>query len=342
MNETYSYIEKVIGKNVLKMNSENISFPRYIHNLYEIEFIKILDYECVIVTPKFDRIMIDQLLKQLTLISERTDRIPILELHRLNTEQRHRLISNQFSFVVPNSQLFLPFLFLDFRKEKFKTQRNDTKFSPATQLIFLTIIYSQEEEFTSREIQKITDLTLMTINRALTVLLELDIIKKHGNRSSTYYRIIKSKKEMFNICIEQFINPIKKKIYMDYFPSYFENSLILSGEYALSQISMLSEPLNEQYAIDNESYKILKREYGDNIYYENIGVSNIIEIEVWKYPPFIEPLNNYFRNSINFHSRPIVDFISLYLSLRESKDERIQIELESLLDGMWDSWIRTL
>lgn len=342
MNETYDYIEKVIGKNNFKIDSKNFKFPRYIHNLYKIEFVKIFDYECVIVTPKFERIVIEQLLKQMSLISERTDCIPILEFQKLNTEQRHRLINYKFSFIVPNSQLFLPFLFLDFRKEKFKKQGTNTKFAPTTQLIFLIIFYSQQETFTSREIQEVTNLTSMTINRALNALLNLKIIEKYGNTNRTQYRIIKSKKEMFNASNKRFINPIKKKIYMKYFPSDFKNSLMLSGEYALSQVSMLSEPLNQQYAMDNNSYKILKSEYENNIYFENIGIPNIIEIEVWKYPPIIKPLNNYLRNSVDLYSRSTVDTISLYLSLREDKDERIQIELESLLERMWNNWIKAL
>jgi hypothetical protein len=48
-------------------------------------------------------------------------------------------------------------------------------------------------------------------------------------------------------------------------------------------------------------------------------------LEVWKYNP--EPLANILNNNI-----PVVDPLSLYLSLKDNRDERVEMALEQILE----------
>ena len=68
------------------------------------------------------------------------------------------------------------------------------------------------------------------------------------------------------------------------------------------------------YAISRDAYDDIGKhsyeEYGENT------------IEIWKYAPELLAKDG------------VVDRLSLYLSLKDSEDERIQIELEHLIDNM--------
>jgi len=326
LEDLLSYIESVTGKKVRFLNeNDEVKFPRYISNLYNWQTVEILGYKCALINLKYDRLMVENLIKHLKVLSEGIEAQPILVLNQLNPEQRERLISNKIPFVVSKSQLFLPFVFMDFRKEILERKDISLQFTPATQLIFLYVFYHNEEKFIAKDISTFCKVSIMTVNRSLSTLLEFGIIEKVGYAKNVVYKKIKPKKEMFEICKENLINPIRKKAYISQQESiYINTNLVPAGEYALSRLGMLTEKGTKQYAIDNETYKELMR-YNKKISYIDWIDINHIELEIWKYDPKL------IENNLEFS----VDWLSLYLSLRDEEDERIQIELNLLLEKLW-------
>ena len=77
---------------------------------------------------------------------------------------------------------------------------------------------------------------------------------------------------------------------------------------------MLNEENKQCLAMPKKDFKALNvavdKQFGQN------------EIQVWKYNPQI------------LSSTGVVDKLSLYLSLKDNEDERIQIELERLISEM--------
>ncbi len=69
------------------------------------------------------------------------------------------------------------------------------------------------------------------------------------------------------------------------------------------------------YAVTKAALKTLctriNTKFGNNI------------VEIWKYSPHLLSNTN------------TVDKLSLYLSLKETEDERVQIELDNLLNALW-------
>lgn len=85
---------------------------------------------------------------------------------------------------------------------------------------------------------------------------------------------------------------------------------------ALASYTMLNEESRQCWAVTKKELKILAvatdKQFGEN------------EIQVWKYNPKM------------LSTEGVVDKLSLYLSLKDNEDERIQIELERLINEM--SW----
>ena len=105
-------------------------------------------------------------------------------------------------------------------------------------------------------------------------------------------------------------SPIERILFADTKPT----GGLMSGETAMGHYTMLAEPAAPIVAIDKvmarEDAALLSKQYG------------YIKVEVWKYSPLLLSENG------------IVDRLSLYLSMRDSDDERIQLECDTLIKEM--------
>lgn len=109
-----------------------------------------------------------------------------------------------------------------------------------------------------------------------------------------------------------FVSPIEQLHYTD----ALLEGMMISGVNALASYTMLNEESRQCWAITKKELKNLNvvtdEQFGEN------------EIQVWKYNPKM------------LSTEGVVDKLSLYLSLKDNEDERIQIELERLINAM--SW----
>ena len=101
---------------------------------------------------------------------------------------------------------------------------------------------------------------------------------------------------------------------MAHIPKLIRNTLSISDHFVY--VTMLNEESRQSWAVTKKELKTLAivtdKQFGEN------------EIQVWKY------------NSKMLSTEGVVDKLSLYLSLKDNEDERIQIELERLINEM--SW----
>ncbi len=113
-------------------------------------------------------------------------------------------------------------------------------------------------------------------------------------------------------------SPIQKKSWIDDKP---ENpQLLLSGISALAGYSTISEDRDKSYAISVKKSKQLNLKTGISGNSQEYG--NYC-IEYWKYDPQL------------LGQSEMVDPLSLYLSLSDNDDERVQQSLEQMIDGLW-------
>lgn len=140
------------------------------------------------------------------------------------------------------------------------------------------------------------------------------------------YSLLLSKRNIFEQASTLFMNSKKRSIYLKYEDinrlnnlDKTNNTLKFSEEFALSKLSNLAS-YEEIYAISSKIFEKLFKNLGmskKEVFEVNIG--NLIELELWSYSPF--SLSNDW----------IVNPISLYYSLKNSDDPRIEMELDELL-----------
>jgi len=95
-------------------------------------------------------------------------------------------------------------------------------------------------------------------------------------------------------------------------------SLLLAGESALSHHSMLAQTSRPTYAVSTREWKVLQ--LNNKITELDIHKPGSVEIEIWKYYPVL------------FAREGVVDPLYLYLNLKNIKDERVEMALDTLLE----------
>ena len=249
--------------------------------------------------------------KQLDMIQRKTGMVTILVPGYLYSYNVSRLIVQKVNFVIPNKQMFIPSLLLDLTIVNIANEesKNDT-ITPLTQCLLL---YHLEIESlsgrTSYELADKLSVSYASINRALRWLVSKDLIKLEGVKTKTL-QIDLSDRELWNKALPLLVSPIEQLYYTD----ALLDGQTISGVNALSSYTMLNEESRQCCAVSKKDFKALKiiadKQFGQN------------EIQVWKYNPRM------------LSSTGVVDKLSLYLSLKDNEDERIQIELERLINEM--------
>lgn len=247
--------------------------------------------------------------KQLDMIQRKTGMVTILVPGYLYSYNVSRLIVQKVNFVIPNKQMFIPSLLLDLTIVNIANEesKNDT-ITPLTQCLLL---YHLETESlsgrTSYELADKLSVSYASINRALRWLVSKDLIKLEGVKTKTL-QIDLSDRELWNKALPLLVSPIEQLYYTD----ALLDGQTISGVNALSSYTMLNEESRQCCAVSKKDFKALKiiadKQFGQN------------EIQVWKYNPRM------------LSSTGVVDKLSLYLSLKDNEDERIQIELERLIN----------
>lgn len=243
----------------------------------------------------------------------------------LSDFQRKNLIEEGIPFVAASSVFYLPFLGLAYRRRKYTAAPKPLKkgeilpkLTASAQAFFLFMLYQVKESRISKtEAARQTGLTPMSVSRYCRELLDRGLIKETKDGNTTQITCAKTGRALFDKALPYLDNPVKRVTYHAPSPE-FPGKLPAAGESALSQVSMLVPPDKATFAcgprVEQAKEKgVLKEESGFAKYL-------YAKLQVWKYDP------------APFIKDNRVDTVSLYLSLKDSPDERVQACLKEMLE----------
>ena len=230
--------------------------------------------------------------------------------------ERERLISQGVYFVVSDKYAFLPSLIANVRvKEK---RKQPMKLTPPAQYLLLYYLLDNKEnkKFSIRDLELILPYNYLAISRAIINLENLHLCKVTKDNTGTKniffentkgYLWEKSQKYMFS--------PVKKILYSD---KILNGTFCfsISGINALSHYSRLNPESYDTIAIWDRKLSELPAQCSD--------IEGVFKIEIWKYPTSMPHQSD----------KKIVDKLSLYLSMKNDPDARVEKELEILIEGM--------
>jgi DNA-binding MarR family transcriptional regulator len=242
----------------------------------------------------------------------------VLVLPILPSYARNRMVQMGIPFIVPGSQTFLPNSLLDLR-ERFpqpSLQRRKT-LSPAAQCTVLYhLLRGPLAEMPLKDIARELHYSPMMISKVKAELEAAEICKIVRSGRATILNFVAIGRALWERVNPQLTSPVKKTRWVQWVKP--AAPALLAGMSALSLRTMITSDRLATYALTLTAFQELL-EHGGMAGCRD-AESATARIEVWSYNPRL------------FGDDRMVDPISLYLSLRESGDERVQQQLARLIE----------
>jgi DNA-binding transcriptional ArsR family regulator len=335
MKQTLGYLQEVLG---IKAKAEPIAksyldkLPLYIRETYRLYRSDLFQTEVLLAELKNEEeLSIQQTEKQLRQIKNLMNQKVVLVLEHIQAYNRKRLIDKGISFIVPGKQMYLPELLIDLRESYShpKTRQKGETLLPSAQVLLIYHILHRNskwklEEHPFKEIAQKLGYTPMSITNAIDNLKYHELVEVQGEKEK-FIRFKYNRPELWNIALQQnlLINPVIKTVYVDEKPKYL--FMLESNTSALPEYTSMNPGKQQYFAIEKTVFYGLQKNNGlvnPNDYEGQYA------LEVWKYNPLT--LADELQND-----SAIVDPLSLYLCLKDSPDERIEMALEQILEGIW-------
>ena len=243
-------------------------------------------------------------------ISERIESIKhipaVFYFDNLLTYERDRLVEQGVYFIVADKFAFVPTLIINRLSTKSEIKE---LFYPSTQYILLYHLQIESLDGLSlKELEDKVPYKYKTIAKSIKQLEALGLIRLEGNRNKKLVFEL-SGKELWDKASTNLIDPIKS---IEYTSDVFPEGDI-GGISALSHYSMLVP--------EDVPTRVLTAEWVREHKYsipELHSFEDTQRIEIWKYPP--SGTSGY------------VDKLSLFLTLKDDKDPRVEKEIEIMMN----------
>ncbi len=248
---------------------------------------------------------------------EQAAQMPVAyRLHTASAYQRDSLIRHGIPFLLLPKQIYLPFLGVVLQKgRQEKSQKTPKRLQAAAQQVFLMLFYHREEQLQKSELAQRLGITKTSITRAVAQLEELGVLDRQTELRRPVS--LKANADLRKNVENRLITPVQQTIVVE--QAEIPVGLPLAGESALAEYTMLNPPKIPVFACYKQAEwlkqtKVLDPQWDD--------LTEAVRLELWKYRPTL------------FAKENKVDPISLYCSLKSVEDERVQGELEEMLEGI--------
>ena len=236
----------------------------------------------------------------------------------ISSYNRKRLIEHKVPFVVPGNQMYLPLLGIDLREHFKKIRSTPPQISPSTQAVILSSLLSGDEQnCTPSRLANKLGYSAMTLTRAFDELESVGLGEVSMEGRERILRFNEVKKTLWEKAKGLMRSPVKRRTYIKFLKSGHPG--VLAGLTALSHYTLLSPPSTQTCALSVEEWNFMKQ-HNDFI---EITIpepeTNIFQAEIWNYLPRL------------FAESEVVDRFSLFLSLQDNKDERVESALQEMM-----------
>lgn len=229
---------------------------------------------------------------------------------------RKRLIEHKVPFIVPGNQMYLPTLALDLREHFRRLRSAPATFSPSAQALVLhALLRDTGQVFNPLQTARQLGYSAMTMTRAFDELEAADLAEISASGRERQLRFTGNRRQIWTRAQPFLRSPVSRRLFIQHIKD--KVTCIRAGLTALAEYSMLAPPPYTTYALSRQDWKLLQQRRKAIVLpdYE----PDAQEIEVWSYPPALPA------------ERGLVDPLSLYLSLKDNRDERIESSLEEMM-----------
>jgi DNA-binding transcriptional ArsR family regulator len=314
-----AYMEEATGQAVALEPMPDTSLPYYLQRQYGLYTVRLAPVALTAVfllvpeafTPTRFRQHLPQLAGQHTAMT-------CLVAEHLPGYVRKRLMEAQQPFVVPGVQMYLPMLGMEWRKRAAgKPARIGQDFAPATQaLLFFLLQGRGAGGISPLGLSKQLGYSAMSMSRAISELEAAGIARVERVGRERLVRLAGSVRETWSHAKPYLRTPVLHEVRVP-LDAVKGEQLPLAGETALAAMTSLAEPAAPCYAVAKPWWQVKLKAGLEPIPIDEPGTCRV---QVWSYAPKI------------LSSTDTVDPFSLYASLEDDPDERIEQALEMLME----------
>jgi RNA polymerase sigma factor (sigma-70 family) len=235
--------------------------------------------------------------------------------------QRRRLIEQKVPFVIPGNQMYLPMLGIDLREHFRQIRQAAPNLMPATQVVVIhVLLHGIDHVFTPVELAERLGYSKMTMTRAFNELeaAGLGDISMEGRQRCLRFHSGHGK--LWKKTLPLLRSPVKQCRHVR--PPARKRFGTIAGLSALAHYSMLAAPSIPVVAVSSSQWKTFQKD--TSLAKAAADDPESLEVQVWSYDPKL------------FISDGTVDRLSLFLSLRDDEDERVEAALEEMMEAV--SW----
>lgn len=240
----------------------------------------------------------------------------VLLVQQMPASKRKRYVENAIPFITQDGFAYIPAIYMSLKRPR-QTQPHaaSARLGPTAQALLLRhLIYNDVSSKSMGELGDIFRCTKMSISLAKDELLSLKLCTYDGTNRSARISFPHPSGELWERSQSALQSPVQKIVYTS--SPEATQGLPLAGESALAAQSLLSAPHLPTYAVSRKQAAALhaaRQTHSDD-------ETATAQLQVWRYDPSL----------LIPGSAPCVDPLSLYLSLKDSADDRVHQELHTL------------
>ncbi len=294
--------------------------PQYLRGMYRFYSLNFLDRQIVLVVDTAEKEQaVSTISKHLAKVRSYSNAEIVYVRYAVTSYNRTRLIKHGIPFIVPGNQMYLPMLGIDLREHHKRMKKKREVFTPSTQVLVLYSLLNEDYGvFTPGVMSTHLGYSAMTMTRSFDQL-EAAGIGQHSREGKVrHLKLVPGGRQLWENILSYLSSPVESFVYT--LPGKGIREGKIAGESALANFTMQSEPENPVIALGSRRWKSIKQMHDIQIL--NFAEPGALMVEIWKYPPD------------KLTKSGIVDPLSLYLSLMEIQDERVQSSLYQLMREM--------
>lgn len=290
--------------------------PLLYRSLYNVTSGELLEVPCCLLADKHTaRITPGMLEKHTQTLSSLTGKQVVYVTEKLAAQDAHRLFAKKVAYIAANGNIHLPFVGMRLSGKPKETALCTALSIPAQLLVLAVLNKRLPMPLTYQTACEFLPYSRATVHAAFEQLQAANLCVQTRGRSVQLDFPVKGK-QLWERALPLMQNPCRRTVEV---PTLLPDvPAVHAGETALSQYTMLAAPRFETYATSLRVF--LKQE--KNPPFLPLADKKYA-LQLWLYPPTLIGGEH-------------IDSLSLYLSLRDTKDERVTRALEQLIQQF--SW----
>jgi hypothetical protein len=254
---------------------------------------------------------------QAELITDQLGKPTVLVLPALQTRTRQKLVQLRVPFIVPGSQTFLPLALVDLRERKGRQQRRSgQRLTPAAQVVLLYHLQRQNlDGWPLRHIAKAVGYSPIMLSKVRAELEATGLCRTRTTGRAISLVFALEGRELWQAALPWLSTPVRTANGARW--NKIPTGALVAGMTAISQATKLSDDRIPTFCMDASALRAAIDHGTLRITPDDDEAT--VKVEAWSYDPCV------------LTDLGTADPLSVYLTLRESPDERVQEQLESLM-----------